>query len=138
VEGAPTKTRGAVRVPPKRAPKAVRVPAASGLEYAPPKRASKAVRVPPKKGAASKRARVEAPEREPSKRPPAPTCAACGSSDVIPILYGLPVPEVYEESERGEIELGGCCIGPGDPAWRCRACDEAFGVREFAPFEPRS
>jgi hypothetical protein len=80
--------------------------------------------------------------RVPPKRRPktvrVPTCAACGASDVIPIVYGLPGPEMWEKRERGEIELGGCCVGPGDdPVWRCSACGEAFGVLGLAEFEVR-
>jgi hypothetical protein len=138
-EAAPAKPRKTVRVPPKRVSKAVRVPPMSALEYAPPKRALKTRRVPPKKDAASKRARVDAAvTREPEEQPP-PKCSACGASDVIPILYGYPGPQMGEQAERGEIELGGCCIsGLGDdPAWRCRACGEAFGVLEVSEFDER-
>jgi hypothetical protein len=103
-EGAPTKPRSAVRVPPKRASKAVR---------------------------------VEAPVTRTPEEQPAPECSACGASDVIPILYGYPGAQMWEQVERGKAQLGGCCIVPNSPVWRCRACDEAFGVIDLAEFEVR-
>jgi DNA-directed RNA polymerase subunit RPC12/RpoP len=56
-------------------------------------------------------------------------CPRCGSRDVIPILYGYPLPETMEAAERGEIELGGCCVTGNDPTLKCRACGEEFGGR---------
>lgn len=55
-----------------------------------------------------------------------PSCPRCGSSDVIRIAYGYPAPELVEASERGEVELGGCCIEDGLPDWRCRSCGGGF------------
>lgn len=48
------------------------------------------------------------------------TCPACGSSDLIPILYGLPGLDMVEAGRAGEIVIGGCLAR--DEAWRCRAC----------------
>ena len=39
-------------------------------------------------------------------------CPECGSSNVVPVLYGYPAPEAVEEAERGTIVLGACCVGP--------------------------
>ena len=89
-----------------------------------------AVRVPPRKGAGAQRAPSPAAV-EPKKRPPAPSCPACGGGNSMPIEYGEPAPETWDAAERGEIELGGCVVVFGlDPAWRCRQCGEAFGVVE--------
>jgi hypothetical protein len=57
------------------------------------------------------------------------TCSACGSTEVVPIEYGLPGPELIEASERGEVEIGGCLIMEDDPTHRCRACGHRFRRR---------
>ena len=55
------------------------------------------------------------------------TCPKCGSQDaVIPIGYGYPSSEMSEAAERGEIQLGGCCIGDIDPRFACRRCHIRF------------
>jgi hypothetical protein len=33
---------------------------------------------------------------------------------VVPIMYGLPTAEAFAAAERGEIELGGCIVAPGN------------------------
>ena len=35
-------------------------------------------------------------------------CLECGSSNALPILYGLPTEKAVEESAAGRISLGGC------------------------------
>ncbi len=41
-----------------------------------------------------------------------PVCPVCNRSDmVIPIVYGFPGEELFEESEKGLVMLGGCCVG---------------------------
>lgn len=65
------------------------------------------------------------------------TCPACNSGNLIPIVYGMPGPELVERSERGEIELGGCVISgevfdpkrgfiSGDPELSCPKCEGRF------------
>ena len=51
-----------------------------------------------------------------------PPCPACGSTDAIRILYGLPTHEAFEASERGKFALGGCVVGDESPDYECRAC----------------
>ena len=55
------------------------------------------------------------------------SCPKCGNRDVIPIVYGYPLPETMEAAERGEVEQGGCCVTGDDPTLKCRACGEEFG-----------
>ncbi|HEV8045750.1 MAG TPA: hypothetical protein VGP38_11255 [Rubrobacter sp.] len=50
------------------------------------------------------------------------TCPGCGSRGVLPIFYGMPGPELVEESAAGRVALGGCVIFPEAPDWRCVAC----------------
>ncbi len=66
----------------------------------------------------------------------ATSCPQCGSSgaDVVPIAYGLPGEKLIAGSVAGEVELGGCCVGPRDPEWRCKAC--GFDWRVSAPWHP--
>ena len=53
-------------------------------------------------------------------------CPKCGGK-VVPIVYGMPAPELYEKAERKEVVLGGCCIHEdGDPQWACIECEQQF------------
>jgi hypothetical protein len=56
------------------------------------------------------------------------TCPICGGN-VVPIVYGDPMEEIWEMSKRGEVVLGGCCIEVDKegnslmPEWACTNCD---------------
>jgi hypothetical protein len=53
----------------------------------------------------------------------APTkCPRCHSDEVIPIVYGMPSPDLIEESRAGRVALGGNVVWPEAPEWRCVAC----------------
>ena len=52
---------------------------------------------------------------------PEAQCPVCGKSDkVIPIAYGLPNLEMFEEAELGKIFLGGCLITEDMPLHHCK------------------
>ena len=51
-----------------------------------------------------------------------PPCPSCGSGASIRIAYGLPIPELVEAEERGEVILAGCVVPEDAPAYQCRAC----------------
>ena len=62
-------------------------------------------------------------------------CPACNGSKLIPIVYGLPGRELMEQSDRGEIELGGCVVTQiidldgirnNDPELHCPTCSSRF------------
>ena len=62
-------------------------------------------------------------------------CPACNGSKLIPIVYGLPGRELIEQSDRGEIELGGCVVTQiidpngirnNDPELHCPTCSSRF------------
>ena len=63
-------------------------------------------------------------------------CPTCNAGKLIPIVYGLPLRELMEQSERGEVELGGCIITEvfdpksglisGDPELYCPKCEGRF------------
>jgi hypothetical protein len=58
-------------------------------------------------------------------------CPACGSTNTIEIMYGMPTHEAFESAERGEIALGGCCITDCDPQRHCKNCGENFDYRNM-------
>lgn len=55
-------------------------------------------------------------------------CPRCGSPDIVPIMYGLPGPEMMEAANQGRIALGGCCVGERDPQKQCNACGSQFDL----------
>ena len=56
-----------------------------------------------------------------------PVCPVCNRSDmVIPIVYGFPGEELFEESEKGLVMLGGCCVDDGNPGWYCKRDKKEF------------
>ena len=57
------------------------------------------------------------------KKPP--PCEACGSSDVLPIFYGLPDAELMSR-DGVDMSIGGCIVRGDDPEWACRACGYRF------------
>ena len=50
-------------------------------------------------------------------------CSKCGSEKVVPIVYGLPGPELEREWEKGAVELGGCIIRDNNPQYYCKDCE---------------
>jgi hypothetical protein len=65
----------------------------------------------------------------------ATSCPRCDSADVVPIVYGLPGEGLLAGSVAGEVRLGGCCVGPRDPEFHCKACGNDW--RESEPGYPR-
>jgi len=55
------------------------------------------------------------------------SCPECGSGDIVPILYGMPGPEMASEVEEGRAVMGGCVIDEDAPMWLCRECNHKFG-----------
>ena len=55
------------------------------------------------------------------------TCPDCGSTEVVPIAYGIATDESLEEERQGKIVLGGCLMSPDNPAWCCKACGHRWG-----------
>ena len=53
-------------------------------------------------------------------------CQKCGGK-VVKIVYGEPCPELFEQAERKEVILGGCCINlDGNPQWACTECEQQY------------
>jgi hypothetical protein len=63
-------------------------------------------------------------------------CPSCKTQNLIPIVHGLPFRELIEQSERGEVELGGCIVTEvldpksgyisGDPELYCPKCEGRY------------
>ncbi len=49
-------------------------------------------------------------------------CPECGSHDVVPIIYGLPGPDLEARAIMGEVMLGGCVVFGSDPDLGCKSC----------------
>lgn len=45
-------------------------------------------------------------------------CVLCGAT-VVPIVYGFPAPDAFDEVEAGRIVLGGCMMYPNAPDYAC-------------------
>jgi len=60
--------------------------------------------------------------RKPRRTSKAPACPECQAADTVPIVYGLPGPEIFAAAERGELAIGGCVVEFDNPRWACRAC----------------
>ncbi len=53
-------------------------------------------------------------------------CPQCSGAEVVPIVYGLPGPDLVDSAEREEVVLEGCLIGGIQPQWRCKECDHSW------------
>lgn len=58
-------------------------------------------------------------------------CPKCNSAEIIPILYGMPTYETFEEAEKGNIKLGGCEVFGGIPDKYCKACKHEWSLDDF-------
>ena len=55
-----------------------------------------------------------------------PPCPKCGSREVIPIVYGMPGPELLRKSAEGRVALGGCVVSPENPTVECQTCGASW------------
>jgi rRNA maturation endonuclease Nob1 len=49
-------------------------------------------------------------------------CPRCGSKHIVPIEYGYPSREMFEDARYGRIVLGGCLVTPDSPDHLCDSC----------------
>jgi len=56
-------------------------------------------------------------------------CPKCGQEAGVRIICGYPGPDLGKAAERGEIELGGCCISDNDPNFKCKTCGYEWRFR---------
>ncbi len=57
-------------------------------------------------------------------------CPFSGSSAPDPVVYGYAPFDILLCAERGEVILGGPCIEPSQPQWKCSACGMFLYPRE--------
>lgn len=60
-------------------------------------------------------------------------CPRCKQGLGMPIAYGMPVLDMMESAELGEVVLGGCCIDPDSPTHRCKACGHEWITERATP-----
>lgn len=65
----------------------------------------------------------------PTMRPRKYQCPQCHQKTGVDILYGMPTIEAFEQAERGEIVLGGCCAESDSPERQCTACGHQWRIR---------
>lgn len=51
-------------------------------------------------------------------------CARCGG-DLVPVVYGMPDPDLMQEADEGRALLGGCLTDQRGPTRACPACSTA-------------
>lgn len=66
---------------------------------------------------------------QPAKRTRRRRCPRRGELGALPVVYGLPMGDLFERADRGEVILGGCEIAGDDPDHLCRSCAQAAGLR---------
>ncbi|WP_104526011.1 hypothetical protein [Blastococcus atacamensis] len=54
-------------------------------------------------------------------------CPGCGEENSIPLIYGMPGAEDFQQAERGVVALGGCLMPEDVAAFVCRSCDLSWG-----------
>jgi len=62
-------------------------------------------------------------------------CPVCKEKTGVDILYGLPSYEGFQEAERGEVVLGGCCFSEDDPERACTSCGHRWRIKR-RPIQP--
>ena len=55
-------------------------------------------------------------------------CPKCNSENIIPIIYGYPTKELFEDSDNDKCILGGCCISTNETDYslknnHCKDCN---------------
>lgn len=53
-------------------------------------------------------------------------CPRCKSNNIIPIIYGYPTAEMFDDSDNDKCILGGCCISSteDDPSLKRNHCND--------------
>ena len=55
-------------------------------------------------------------------------CPKCNSNNIIPIIYGYPTQEMFQDSDNDKCILGGCCIAADEETeksldkYHCKDC----------------
>ena len=52
------------------------------------------------------------------------TCPRCKAEiRPVPIVYGFPSAEMWEDEQAGKVRLGGCVVWDESPDYSCPACE---------------
>ena len=61
-------------------------------------------------------------------------CSECKHGKIVPILYGLPGPEITKKMIKPdyipEFTLGGCEVSDNDPQWECLECGTKYRTKD--------
>lgn len=71
--------------------------------------------------------RVGDVDEEAVRTAPCPRCGGVG----IPVVFGLPGPELVEAAMRGETIIGGCIVSDAGPSHECVVCEFRWGQWEL-------
>lgn len=58
--------------------------------------------------------------RKTEHEPGDPICPKNHSDSIIPIIYGFPSEELFEQEDSGLVWLGGCEVWDEAPTWHCK------------------
>jgi len=53
-------------------------------------------------------------------------CPKCNSTNIVPIVYGMPGPELMEKNHEGKIHIGGCAIKLDSFDRHCNDCENQW------------
>lgn len=59
------------------------------------------------------------------------SCPKCKGKRAVPILYGMPTPELERDERAGKLILAGC-IPDESKTWHCKTCGHDWGDRRRA------
>ncbi len=65
-----------------------------------------------------------------AEREAAGACPVCASRDVLPIVYGHPMPGEYKRLA-DRVDFAGCVVPPDPPRFRCGRCGATWGGLRF-------
>lgn len=55
-----------------------------------------------------------------------PVCPEGHTDSIVPIVYGYPSEELFNQSDSGLVMLGGCEVTDCDPNWWCKKHGKGF------------
>jgi endogenous inhibitor of DNA gyrase (YacG/DUF329 family) len=65
------------------------------------------------------------------------TCPSCAAEVTpVPIVYGYPTVDAFEEADAGRLHLGGCIVTDDDPEFACPACGAALPASNSGEVRP--
>lgn len=57
------------------------------------------------------------------------TCPSCHDSNMAPIIYGFPTPEMIDLARKDMVALGGLNFVPDGPTHYCYSCHEVAALK---------